>query len=80
MILNFKIDNKNRLWFLFCSSLRIEGTHYSIKQPRKYSYTNKETLINAIPLKVEHKPHLTTKIRMGYSVSSKKPLNLHRNS
>ena len=59
MVLNFKIDKSDRLWLLWCSSLRIEGKTYKSKdlQTLERNLPKNQTL-NAMPLMIEHRPQV----------------------
>ena len=51
MILNFKLDSQNRLWFLWCSSMRVQGDASNIPPPdcgmhnRPYNLEQKPLLV-----------------------------------
>eukprot|EP00347_Sterkiella_histriomuscorum_P002771 403366863 len=81
MVLNFKIDKDDRIWLLWCSSLRIEGKTYKANEIKIMDKSiPKNQTLNALPLKIEHKPQLPSNIRHGQTHSSKAPTNLHRES
>jgi len=53
MVLNFKIDEKERIWFLFCSSLRLKNPSSVLHKYygpilSKIVYENPQIEINAI--------------------------------
>lgn len=58
MVLNFKLDKHENLMLLWCSSLRIEGNKIKQKQNKAYEFIPRNQSLNAIPLKIEHKPHV----------------------
>ena len=33
MVLNFKLDHNNKLWLLWCSSMRLAADKYAVKKP-----------------------------------------------
>ncbi|CDW88079.1 UNKNOWN [Stylonychia lemnae] len=81
MVLNFKIDKNDKIWLLWCSSLRIEGKTYKSEDIKMVEFSvPKNQTLNALPLRIEHKPSLPITIRHGQTHSSKAPTNLHRES
>ena len=58
MVLNFKIDKNDKLWLLWCSSLRIEGKKILQGQDKSYKFVSKNQKLNALPLQIEHKPQV----------------------
>jgi hypothetical protein len=56
MVLHFRLDDKDRLWLLYCSSLRLANDEdigiNSLTAPKVNKSTYDETKMNAIPLQL----------------------------
>jgi hypothetical protein len=67
MILNLKIDPHDRVWLLWCSSLRSDKK--AVKPPRPLTppkgIAGKNLTVHQEPMKIELKPKLPGNIRSG---------------
>eukprot|EP00940_MAST-03C_sp_MAST-3C-sp2_P003639 g3639.t1 len=72
MVLNFKVDARDRLWLLWCSSLRLE---YS---PNSGAATKKSSDRQQSPVRIDMNVRVPKNVSLKSANGFKKPLNLRR--
>eukprot|EP00743_Colponemidia_sp_Colp-15_P006598 GILK01007111.1.p1 GENE.GILK01007111.1~~GILK01007111.1.p1 ORF type:complete len:756 (-),score=125.15 GILK01007111.1:128-2395(-) len=69
MVLNFKVDAKDRIWLLWCSSIRLHG---------ETKHKGLGPMYNNSPLEIDDILRVPENIRMASSTSISHPVNLHK--
>lgn len=66
MVLYFKADKQNRLYFLYCTSLRLENKNAKPVLGKNHN-------LNAIPMDIENIFEFPDNVRKTFSIDTRRP-------